>query len=374
MSARQFIADRPWILALGVAVAVAAWLLSGMLGREQPGSPLDRAADVGGGAAAAMPRVQVQRLVAQPIQRIISVKGNTAPARQVQIKSETDGRVVAIEAERGERLRAGQVILRLDLRDRRARLEQARAAVVEHETAYQGQLKLKAEGYVSDTQIAGTLAQLEAARAELKRAELDLEYMQIRAPFDGVIQDRQVEVGDFVKRGDPVASFVDETRLIVTGSVAEQNAAQVRPGTTAEARLVTGQTVTGTIRYVAPVADEATRTFTVELEVPNPDGALPAGVTAELLIPGGELLAQKVAPSLLSLNAAGDIGIKTIDQYHRVEFYPVEIARSEVDGVWVSGLPETADVIVLGQGYVDVGAEVEPVFADQETALAEKAP
>ena len=108
--------------------------------------------------------------------------------------------------------------------------------------------------------------------------------------------------------------------------------------------------------------------------MPNPDGNLPAGVTAELLIPGGELLAQKISPSLLTLNTAGDIGIKTIDQYHRVEFYPVEIVRSDSDGIWISGLQETADVIVIGQGYVDIGTEVEPVVAGQETALAEKAP
>jgi multidrug efflux system membrane fusion protein len=367
MSIRQTISDRPWILAALVTLLVVAWLASGLLGRT-PGGPTQ--ADATGPAAAEDIRVQVRTQVAQPITRYISVYGRSAPARLVELKTETDGRIEAITAERGQRVQKGQSIMRLDLRDRRARMEQAQASVTEHQTAYAAQQRLKAEGYVSDTQIAETLAKLEAARAELTRAQLDLDYMSIRAPFDGVIQDRQVELGDFVSKGDPVASFVDNTKLIVTGTIAEQDARYVAMGGKAEAVLVTGQAVQGRIRYVAPVADEATRTFTVELEVPNPDGKLPAGVTAELRIPGGEMLAQKISPSLLTLDAAGQIGVKTVDNYNQVEFHPIEIARSDADGVWVAGLPDTANIIVLGQGYVDVGREVDPVFTDGETALA----
>ena len=374
MNIRQTISDRPWILAVVVTAVVAAWLLSGMIGREGPGSPLEFAADVGATPdRSGTPRVQVRNLSAEKIDRLISVKGRSAPAREIEIKAETDGRVERIAAERGQQLKAGDLIMRLDLRDRRARLEQARASLLEHQTRYDAQLKLQTEGYVSETQMAETVAKLEAARAEVTRAELDLQYMELRAPFDGVIQEREVEVGDFVRRGDAVASFVDNTALIVTGSIAEQEARFVTPGTTAVAQLVTGQTVSGVIRYVAPVADQATRTFTVELAVPNADGSLPVGVTAEMQIPGGELQAQKVSPALLTLDADGEIGVKTIDAFERVQFHRVDIVRSDPDGIWIAGLPPSANVIVLGQGYVDIGAEVEPVFGDSEPALAEKA-
>jgi multidrug efflux system membrane fusion protein len=268
-------------------------------------------------------------------------------------------------------VRKGAVMLKLDLRDREARLTQSRAAVAQQQTAYEGQLELKARGYVSDTQIAETLAKLEAAKADLVRAELDLEYMTLRAPFDGVIQDRTVEIGDFVRAGDPVLTFVDNTRLIVTGSIAEQDARYVSVNTEAGAKLVTGQQVRGRIRYIAPVADESTRTFTVELEVPNVDGKLPAGVTAEIQIPGGEMLAQKVSPAILTLDSSGQIGVKTVDAQNRVVFTPVTIARSEPDGVWVTGLPAAANIITVGQGYVSAGQQVEPVFGQQETALAQ---
>ena len=368
MNIKQVIADRPWILAICVSLLVVLWMWSGTLNDEAPTTSGNVIA--GGQSDSSLTRVQVRTQVAEPIVRYISVNGRTAPARIVALNAETDGRVTTIEAERGERLKQGEMILRLDLRDRQARLEQARASVREHETRYQAQLKLKSEGYVSDTQIAETLAQLEGARAELKRAELDLQYMLIRAPFDGVLQERDVEVGDFVRAGDPVATYVDNTQIIVTGTIAEQDARFARVGDVATAVLITGQTVEGLIRYVSPVADESTRTFTVELEIPNPDGALPAGVTAEMRVPGGKSLAQKISPSILTLDADGNVGVKVIDEYNRAVFYIVQIAQSEPDGVWGTGLPETANIIVVGQGFVAIGQEVEPVFAESDTALA----
>ncbi len=370
MKIRQIISDQPWLLAVLVTGVVLLWIASGYVGRSITGP---HAESSGTTATQATVRVQAKVQSAQPITRYISVYGRSAPARAVKVRAETDGRVEAIVAKRGERLNAGDTILRLDLRDRQARLEQARAGVTEHKTAYEGQLKLKTEGYVSDTQIAETLAKLETARAELIRAKLDLQYRVIRAPFDGVILERPVELGDFVRAGDEIANFVDNTRVIITGSIAEQDARYVSAGRVASAELVTGQKLTGRIRYLAPVADESTRTFTVELEIPNPDGSLPAGVTAEMRIPGGEIMAQKVAPSLLTLDTDGTIGLKAVDDFNRVVFYPVEIARTDTDGVWVSGLPETTSIITVGQGYAQVGELVDAVFADTDTALAAEA-
>jgi multidrug efflux system membrane fusion protein len=369
MSIASKLYARPWLLAGLVAGAVVLWLASGSLGGRKAGEGRQGADDAQPDSAAATP-VQVRTQQAEPVTRFISVFGRTAPARIVDIKAETSGRVEALDAARGQQVRKGAVMVRLDLRDRQARLEQTQASVAQHQTAYEGQLELKAKGYVSDTQIAETFAKLETARADLVRAELDLEYMLIRAPFDGVIQERPVELGDYVRAGDPVLTFVDNTRLIVTASIAEQDARYVTVNNEALAKLVTGQQVRGRIRFIAPVADEATRTFTVELEVPNAGGKLPSGVTAEMQIPAGEMLAQKVSPAILSLAADGQIGVMTVAQDNRAVFTPVEIARSEPDGLWVTGLPASANIITVGQGYVSAGQIVAPVFGQQDTALA----
>lgn len=360
------IAARPWVVAAVLLALLAAWMLSGVI------APHPRIVERAAPAARELPPtpVQVASLGAEPVQRTVTLSGRTAPARTVEIKAETSGRVTGLGVARGEPATPGMPLVKLDLRDRQARLEQARASVNEHQAAWSAQQELKPKGYVSDTQLAETRAKLEAARAELIRAELDLDYMTIRAPFAGTVQDRGVEIGDYVRAGDPVATFVDNTRLIVTGSVAEQDAGFVKVGDNATALLVTGQEARGRIRYLAPVADEATRTFTVELEIPNPDGRLPAGVTAEMRIPGGQVMAYRVAPSLLTLDTGGDLGIKTVDAGNHVVFHKVGIAHSEANGVWVTGLPDSANIIVVGQGYVSAGQPVVAVAAQPETALA----
>lgn len=351
--------SRPKFIAFGLAVLVALWLLSGNLGKK----PVEAPTQADAGATAGTMSVQFQAQVAQPVTRNLSVYGRTAPVRQVELKAETSGRVSELGVRRGALARSGDLLVKLDLRDRQARLEQARAGVAQQEASYQGQLELKPKGYVSETQLAETLAKLESARAELTRAELDLEYMNVRAPFDGMVQERTVEIGDYVRAGDPVATFVDNTRLIVTGSIAEQDAGFVHVGTVATAHLVTGQIVSGKIRYIAPVADEATRTFTVELELPNPAGKLPAGVTTEMRIPAGVVLAYLVSPSILTLDAEGELGLKTVDADGKVAFTRISIAQSGSNGIWVTGLPEQANIIVVGQGYVSAGQAVKAVPA-----------
>ena len=229
--------SRPKIIAAGLAVVVALWLLSGILGKKTDQAATRSAAPTAAGTMS----VQFQSQVAQPVTRNLSVYGRTTPVRQVELKAETSGRVSELGVRRGALARSGDLLLKLDLRDRQARLDQARAGLNQQKAAYEGQLELKPKGYVSDTQLAETLAKLETARAELTRAELDLEYMHIRAPFDGMVQERNVEIGDYVRAGDPVATFVDNTHLIVTGSIAEQDAGFVRVGTVATAHLVTGE-------------------------------------------------------------------------------------------------------------------------------------
>lgn len=361
---------KSWLISAGIVVLVSVWLLSGRIGATDED---EQSAAANQSTADARSAVRVRTQSAEEVMRTITVNGKTAPARIAHLAAETDGRVEYIGAERGASLDRGSVILRLDERDRRARLAQAEATVKQREVEYAGRLKLKSESYVSEAQLQEALALLEAAKTELKRAELDLAYMTIRAPFAGALQARSVEVGDFVKRGDPVATYVDNRTIIVSADLSEFDARFVSVGDVAEARLATGETVHGTIRYVAPVADEATRTFAVELEVDNTSGNLRAGGTAEMRIPAELVSAHRVSPALLTLDDAGNVGIKIVNDDGRVEFVLADIALSSNDGVWLAGLPVTTTIITVGQGYVAKGALVDAIPEnDVKTAVAVK--
>ena len=361
---------KSWLTSAGIAAAIALWLLSGEFANEK-----DTAAPEAEPVTEADTRtsVRIRTQTAEEVTRTIAVNGKTAPARIVEINAETEGRVVAIGVARGERMDSGEVIVRLDERDRKARLAQAEATVKQRELEFEAREQLKNESYVSEAQLQEAAAMLETARAELARTKMDIEQMVIRAPFDGALQERMVEVGDFVKVGDPVASFVDERKLIVSADVSEFDAHYVQKGNAGSARLATGEVVEGTIRYVAPVADESTRTFRVELEVDNTAGNYRGGMTAELMIPAETIFAHKVSPSLLTLDDEGNLGIKTVNELGEVEFYFADIAMSSSDGVWIAGLPHSATIITVGQGFVNEGAVVNSVpEVEIDTAVATK--
>ena len=373
MNIRQTLRARPWLIAVALIAGVVLWMASGR--DRAPDTTATAEPESSAPTQENEPSVQARLQAAERVTRTLTVYGRTAPSRTVQLKAETSGRVIEVAAPRGARLDRGELILRLDDRDRAARLSQAKAVLRQRPVEHEGQLKLKPEGYVSEAMLAGTEALLETAKAELRRAELDLQHREIRAPFAGALQDRTVEVGDYVSDGDPVGTYVDERHLVVTGSVAEKHASDIIEGAPGQATLATGQKVSGTVRYVAPVADPATRTFTIELLVANPEGRLPAGVTAEIELPVGTVLAHRVSPALLTLNDAGDLGIKLVGANGRVEFYPAEVARSSAEGVWLMGLPDPARIITVGQGFVAPGrvVRVDGEASDKALAAQERA-
>ena len=346
-------------IAAGVALSVALWMLSGYIGNAS--GPGAGTATDGSGAAAAPQAVSVQRSVARTITREIVVSARTEPNRVVELRAEMDGRVVELGAARGSRIGQSQLIVSLDMRDLEARIAEAEALIAQRELQYEAALDLEDRRLVSSVQIAEARANLVAARAALEQNLVDLRHTRIRTPFDAVLDEREVELGDYVRSGDMVARVVDTDPLLIVGEVNERNVAAISVGNTGSARLVNGQTVEGTIRYLAPVAASSTRTFRVELAVPNPDGEFRAGMTAELYLAADEITAHFLTAALLTLDDAGNIGVKAVDNFNQVRFYPVEIVSSTTDGVAVTGLPDEVSLITIGQGFVSAGQLVTPV-------------
>jgi multidrug efflux system membrane fusion protein len=353
------------LVAGGVALAVALWMLSGLFG-EEPANPTTRSSVRNGETGSAdnperRPRVLVLRSSARTVRREIRVSARTEPNRQVELRAETDGAVTDLGVERGANVESGQRIVSLHMRDRAARLEEAEALIIQTQLQYEAAERLRGQQFVSEAQIAEAKARLVGAEAEKQTILDDIDYTTIEAPFDGVLQERTVEIGDYVQSGDTVAFIVDTDPMIVVGEVNEREVHSLGIGNSGSARLVDGTTVDGTIRYLAPVADESTRTFRVELAVPNPEGNLRAGITAELKLSAEEITAHTLSASALALADDGTVGVKAVDEQNRVHFHPVEIVSTSPDGILVTGLPREVGIISLGQGFVIEGQLVEAV-------------
>ena len=287
--------------------------------------------------------------------------GRTEPARTVWLRAEIEGRVIAINAERGARVKAGEVIARIDVRDRPALLVQAKAEVKQRELQYQAAQKLFRQNFQSETDVAETFAALEAARAALIRMQIELSNAFVRASFDGVLDQRPIEIGDYVLAGDPVARVLEQDPMLITGYVAQGDVHQIKTGAKGSAELVTDESLQGTVTYVASESDKETRTFRVELEVANRDYRIVSGVIGEIRIPTQTFSAHFVPPSLLTLNEADELGVKALGKDGVVEFHHARIVRATPNGLWMTGLPETLRIITVGHGFVRVGDRVRSV-------------
>ena len=363
-----------YIIAGVIAVGATLWIASGQFGAEPAQTavaavtqdppavaPTPEARTPETKTPAAPIRVQVLESTAQAHAKTVVLRGRTEADRVVEISAETVGQVDKIAAEKGARIAAGAVIAEIDSGDRTSKLAEARALLQQREEEWAATAKLSEKGYSPKLNLPDLKAKLALSRAAVNSMEIEIGYLTIKAPFDGVLEARTVEVGKYLQEGDPVATIFDLDPIVIVGSVTETEVDGIKLGAQAAARLITGQTVTGNIRFIASSADELTRTFRVEVAVPNPDYAIRQGVSAEISVPGAAQQAHVVSPAVLTLDQGGAVGVKIIDAANKVAFMPVEIVGEDRSGLWITGLPEKAKIVTVGQEFVSVGQVVEPV-------------
>lgn len=355
--------DKPYLLALLISITLALWLLSGQTTdtsddfspqepEQKPSTPT---------AQSPLVKVRVRKQRAKPLTREIVLSGQTAPLRTATLKAEVQARIIEIGAQRGALVQPGDMIVRLAIDDRKFHLQEAQALVKQREFEYKAIKNLSRKGYQSQVQIAEALTLLKNAQSQVKQAQLAIENLVIRAPFEGILVQRAVEEGDYVMIGDPIAEIMDQDPFLIIGDVTELQRHHLTRGNSATARLVTGETVAGHIHLIAHRADEATRTFRVEIKVPNLDGKIAAGMTTEIRIALESVLAHQISAALLSLSDEGILGVKTVGSDNRVDFYPAKFARSNSQGIWLTDLPPLLRFITVGQGFVRSGDLVQPV-------------
>jgi len=354
--------DKPYLLALLISVTLALWLLSGQTNDtpDSPQQPVQKSPTPATQSSLVKVRVRKQR--AKALTQEIILTGRTAPLRTATLKAEVQARVIEIGAQRGALVKPGDMIIRLAIDDRQFHLQEAQALVKQREFEYKAKKNLSRKGYQSQVQIAEALTLLKSAQSQVKQAQLALKNLTIRAPFEGILVQRAVEQGDYVSIGDPIAELMDQDPFLIIGDVTELQRHRLTIGSSATARLVTGESVTGHIHLIAHRADEATRTFQVEIKIPNPDGKIAAGMTTEIRIALESVQAHQISAALLSLNDEGILGVKTVNNDNRVHFYPAKFARATAQGIWLTELPPLLRFITVGQGFVRSGDLVQPVL------------
>lgn len=303
--------------------------------------------------------VMVLESVAQERSDALILRGRTAASRSVDVPAETQGRVISQPIRAGARVEKGQLLCELDPGARPAQLAEAKAKLAEARTESTAATTLSSKGFAAETTRIAREAQLEAAQAAVDLVELDIERLQIFAPFSGLLETDTAELGSLLQPGQVCATVIDLSDVKVEGFVSETTVDKLSVGAEATARLVNGREARGEITFISRMADPETRTFEVEVTLPNPDGAIRDGMTAEIAVPLPAETAHLIPQSALTLDDDGRLGVR-IAEGKTTRFVPVEILSDERQGVWVSGLPERAEVLVVGQEFVTDGRTIAP--------------
>jgi len=202
---------------------------------------------------------------------------------------------------------------------------------------------------------------LESAKADLSMAQLHVEHLIMRAPFNAFVEDRQAQVGALIERGGVCARLVDESSLLATAQISEKNVHLVTLGMPVKVILMSGQVLDGKLRFIGRVADPQTRTYTIEADLTVKKEIVREGVTAKIRIPLNTVMAHLITPAVLALDEEGKVGVRIVGDNNKVEFHLVQVVRETAEGVWVLGLPEKIKLIVVGQELVAEGDTVVPI-------------
>lgn len=353
---RRLPINRSVITAIIVFGGLIGWLLSGVLFT-------DDSVEAATAISAAKPqqnsfKVVVQELQAKPYPNEIVLQARSEADKVVTIAAETGGTISALPVEKGAFVQKDQIICRIDVGARQANLDQARAQRDARKIEYNAARRLNKQGHTSKSQLAAARAAYDGSVANVKAALVELERTKIRAPFDGILDRQPVKIGHFMAPGQPCGTIIDKDPLLVVGHISETQVNQISIGARGTAKLSTGDTAQGIIRYIAESPNMATRTFRVEMEVANKDLALRDGMTAEMRVKAGEVLATRVPQSTLTLSDTGKLSVRAVDN-GRVALRPVTVLADDQNGALVAGLAAREKVIVRGGEFTRDGRKVE---------------
>ena len=224
------------------------------------------------------------------------------------------------------------------------------------------------KGFRSEVKLSESRTNFENALASYEKSQVELNNTKISLPFDSVIEESYVELGDYLKKGDPLAKIVDLDPIFVSVNTSEKEISNIFINQNSKVEIA-GKTYLGLVNYISKTSDPETRNFKVQIKIDNKKFKILSGLSSKIEI---ELQPQKaffIASSLISLDDKGRIGIKIVEN-EKVIFLPINIISDVGDGYWVNIQDEQKrkEIYIISQGkeYTISGEVVDIKFEDND--------
>ena len=354
----SLMSKRPWLIAVLLTLLLLLWMLTGSV--LQSREDVDAAQPP---AEKALAQVAVDWQTASPVSSKQVLQGQLQAWRSVELRAQVKGTVEKIDQDKGAAVAAGQLLLTLSAESRPSQLAREQAEVRQREAAVIAARRLRTDKLISANDLLRVETEMANAQLMLSAAQLALDNTRVRAPFAGVVDGRQVELGAYVEPGQPLLTLVDISQLKVSAQVPQQQVSKLRIGQPVQVELLDGAQLQGRVYYIAAAAEAGSRSFLIEVSVDNPQQLRLAGASATLRIDTGEVMGHGLSPALISLDKAGRMGVKWVNGQQEVVFTPVQLLSVNTEQAWVSGLPKKVALITLGQGFVEPGDKVQVIDA-----------
>lgn len=355
----------PLITALTVVAALYFLVMERGMLFSLAGVVTEAEAQSDGDPARDLVKVVAIRSVAQPVDSSVVLRGRTEAPRSVEVRSETSGLVVSEPLRRGARVAAGDPLCEVAPGVRRAALDEARARLSEAEINFRAAEGLLEGGFAPETRLASARAALQSAQAGLDRAVEDMARLVMHAPFDGLLETDTAELGSLLQPGALCATLIQLDPMKLVGFATELQVVRLTEGARAGARLAGGREVVGQVSFIARSADPATRTFRVEVTVPNSDNSIRDGQSADIMVEADGREGHLIPASALTLNDSGELGLRLVDDEGHVSFAPATVLRDTDQGIWLAGLPDEIGAIIVGQEFTREGATVDVTWREE---------
>ena len=354
------------LLALSLVVALGLWMSSGGEGKadEQDNSAKEE-------PVKPLMKVTVVESNIESVQRFVIVQGQGEANRSVDIKVEVEGRVVEIAVNEGQRILSNTSILTLSADYRLKQLAEAKAILRQRNSTLSASYKLKKRSLLAKNKLIADQPDVQSAKAKLAVIQHAVNSTNIVAPFAGVLNSRVVEIGDYLQKGNPIGTLIDDSILKVTGQVPQRNVGDLQLNQAVAIELSNGLNAFGNLAFISRVADPVTRSYRVEVTLENAQLKRLIGLTASLKLPLGTERRHLLPSSALGLSTTGDLEVKLIDAKNQVSSAIVNIIRTDKEGFWLSGLNSKITVITEGKDFVTEREIVEPVM-QAVTAISAK--
>lgn len=329
--------------------------------------------------------VAVRTLAIEPrtVEDALQLPARIEPLQEAHLGAERAGRVVELLADKGQAVEAGQVLLRLDGRLWAAAVRRAEIEARDAGKDLKRWKELEKTGAVSGSEYESVQRRQESAEIALDEARTMLAQCEVRAPFAGVVVDRLVEEGDYANEGQAVLRLIRLDRVKLLFDVPEQDigAMQVGQRKTFTLAALPGREFAGEIAFVSSQAERESNSFPVELAVDNADGALKAGMIAQVALVRQERAGAIVVPLAAIVPRKGEHYVFAVADGHAVRKRVQIAALIGSEAVLESGVAAGERVVVEGHRGLQDGmavaeggaAAAAPAEAAPEAAAEESA-